>query len=125
MVSAIVDDPTLGGRHLRWSQGVECPQKGNQPDDGVAHFDGELHRREKEWEQADVAGDRQRPEGAEIAAVLECHQTEWDDDKQDRLLVDVPAEEKRRVATECDGADEGFPGRLEEQSEKNRLKDIS
>lgn len=72
-----------------------------------------------------MTSNSQGPESPVIPAILERYQTEGNNDKQNRLFVDVPAEEKRCVATERDGADKGFPGRLEEESEKNRLKDVS
>ena len=36
----------------------------------------------------------ERPEGAEVAAVLECNQAEGDNDEKDSLLMNVPAKEK-------------------------------
>lgn len=72
-----------------------------------------------------MASDSQRPESAVIPAVLECYQTKRNNDEQNRLLVNVPSEEKGRISAERDGANKGFPGGLEEESEKDRLKDVS
>jgi hypothetical protein len=72
-----------------------------------------------------MAGNGQRPESAIIPAILECYKAEWNDDKQDRLFVNVPAEKERRVTAERHGADKGFPRGFEEESEKNRLDGVS
>ena len=72
-----------------------------------------------------MTSNSQGPESPVIPAILERYQAEGNNDQEYSLLMNVPAEEKRCVATERDGADKGFPGRLEEESEKNRLKDVS
>jgi len=53
---------------------------------------------------------------AEEPAVMQRNQAERDDDKKNRLLVDMPAEKEGRVAAERDCADERFPSRFIEQS---------
>ena len=58
-----------------------------------------------------MAGDSKRPEGAEIASILESEQAEWDDDKKNCLLVDVPAEQERSIAAESDCRNEVVPCR--------------
>jgi hypothetical protein len=48
-------------------------------------------------------------------------QAERNDDQEDRFLVYMPAEEERRVPTERDCANKGFPGGFVEQSKEDRL----
>lgn len=67
----------------------------------------------------------QRSECTEISAVNECDQAEWYDDKEDCLLVDMPTEQKRGVATERDSTNKCLPGRLREKSKEHRLREIS
>ncbi len=62
-----------------------------------------------------MARHRQRPERAQVPPVLERDQAERDDDQQHRLLVHVPAKQKRRVAAQRHRPDEGVPRRLQEQ----------
>lgn len=98
-----------------WCEPVEGQQEQHEPEDRVHGLDGELGGREEEGEEGDVAGDGQGSEGAKIPTVLECDEGEWDDDEQDGLLVDVPAEEERGVPAERNGADEAGPGGIEEE----------
>lgn len=57
----------------------------------------------------------QRSESPQVTSIFERGQAERDDDKQNSFLMDMPAEEERRVATECHGANERLPTGLEEQ----------
>lgn len=62
-----------------------------------------------------MASHSQRPKGTEIATVFECEEAEWDDDEQDSLLVNMPAEQKRRITAERNCRDEGHPGWCKEE----------
>ena len=57
----------------------------------------------------------QRSEGSQEAAIFQCKQAEGNDDEQDRLLVHMPAEKERRIATERDGRNEVVPSWPEEE----------
>lgn len=68
--------------------------------------------------------DGEGTEGAEITAVFEGNEREGDDDEQDGFLVDVPAEKEGGVAAEGYGADECFPGWVEEEfDERDELEE--
>ena len=110
-----------GGLHLRWGHAIEDHEHDHQPKYCVDHFDWELHGGEEQGEQADVAGDGERPEGAEVSAVFQGEEGEGDDDEEDGLLVDVPAEEEGGVAAKDDCREEGFPCGLEEELHEGRL----
>lgn len=63
----------------------------------------------------------QRPEGSEVTAVLEGKKAKRNDDKQNCLLVHMPAKKKRSIATESDCTDECFPRRLKEEFDQENL----
>lgn len=67
----------------------------------------------------------QRSERAEVAAVLECNQTERDDDQEHSFLVNMPTKEERCVATQSNGADEGLPLGPEPELDQGDLTGIS
>lgn len=46
-----------------------------------------------------MTGNSQRPEGSEMTSVSESNKTEGDDDKKNGLLMNMPAKEKRGIAT--------------------------
>lgn len=62
-----------------------------------------------------MACDCEGPESTKVATVFECDETEWNDDEEDGLLVNVPAKKEGGVGAECGGADEYLPGRVEEK----------
>lgn len=62
-----------------------------------------------------MARNSQRPEGAQVAAVAQRNQREWDYNEQNRLLVDMPPKEERGIAAERDGTDEVWPCGVEEE----------
>ena len=64
---------------------------------------------------------RQRSECSKVAAVLQGQKAERNDDEEDGFLVNMPSEEKRSVAAECDGADKVVPRRPDKQFEQSRL----
>ena len=84
-----------------------------------------------------MAGHGQRSEGAQVSTVSQGQETvgaqhsvvqdrmgrspEGYDDKQDRLLVDMPSKEKGRIAACRDGTYKGLPGRLIEDLDQGRL----
>jgi hypothetical protein len=72
-----------------------------------------------------VASNRQRPKGAEEPAVVKGDQTERNDDKEDRFLVNVPTKEEGSVATQRDCANKRLPRRFVEQSKKDRLLQLA
>jgi hypothetical protein len=72
-----------------------------------------------------MAGHGQRSEGTEISSVFESNQAERDDDEEYGLLMDVPAEQERRIAAEGDRTDERVPCRLEQQADQKWLYQIS
>ena len=96
-------------------QPVERQQEEHQPEHRVHGLDGELGGREEQREQRHVARDGQRPERAQVAPVAQRDEREGDDDEQDGLLVNVPAEEERGVAAQRDGAYEAVPRRIYEE----------
>lgn len=57
----------------------------------------------------------ERTEGTQVAAIFQGNEAERDDDEQDRLLVYVPAEKERCVATQGKSCDEIGPGRTKEK----------
>ena len=59
--------------------------------------------------------DSQGPERTQIATILQGNETEWYYNKKDCLLVNVPAKQKRGVATQSDCANKCLPARLEEE----------
>jgi len=68
-----------------------------------------------------MTGDCKRPERSEISAIFERDQAERDDYQQDRLLVDMPAEQKGCVSAECQSTHESIPSWSEEKFDKCRL----
>lgn len=61
-----------------------------------------------------MAGNSQRPEGSQMTSVSKGDKTKGDDDKKNGLLMDMPAKEERRIATQGDSTDERLPGWLRE-----------
>lgn len=103
--------------NLRRRHSIEDEQHGDEPEDGVNDLDWKLHRGEQQWEEAHVASDCQRSEGAEVSSVFEGEQAEWYDDQKDGFLVDVPPEEEGCIAAERNGGDKGLPGWMQKQLE--------
>jgi hypothetical protein len=68
-----------------------------------------------------MTGDCKRSERSEISTVFERDQTERDNYQQDRLLVDMPAEQKGRISAECQSSYESVPSWSEEELDKCRL----
>lgn len=58
---------------------------------------------------------------AKVSTIFECDQAEWNDDKQNSLLVNMPTEKEGCVATQRNRADEGVPSRFEEKFDQKRL----
>ncbi len=69
--------------------------------------------------------DCQRSKGAKVSPILECQQAEWNDHKEDSFLMNMPAEQKRRVAAKRDGADECFPCWLDKQFDQSELSNVN
>lgn len=63
----------------------------------------------------------QRSECAKVSTVPERYQTERDNDKENGLLMDVPAKEERCVAAKRHCTDESFPSGSKHESDKERL----
>jgi len=105
----------------RRCQPIKREEEGDEPENSVDDFDRELHRREQQREQADVSRDGERSEGPQVSPVFEREQAEREDDEQDGLFVDVPAEEERGVAAQRQRGDEILPRRLQEELEQSRL----
>jgi hypothetical protein len=110
---------------LRWGQTIKGEKKQHKPEDCVNRLDGKLCRGEQEWEEGDMARDRQRPESAKESAVMQRDQTERNDNKQDCLFMNMPAKEEGRVSTERDRTNKRFPRWFVEQSKQYRLYSIS
>ena len=72
-----------------------------------------------------MPGHRKRSKGPEVTSISQGQQAERDDDEEDSLLVDMPAEEERGVATQSDSSNEGFPSRAEKELRETYLPDIS
>lgn len=68
-----------------------------------------------------MTGDCKRPERSEIPAIFERDQAERDDHQQDRLLVDMPAEQKGRISAKCQSSHESIPSWSEEEFDECRL----
>lgn len=68
-----------------------------------------------------MSGYCQRPEGSEVTAIFEGKKAKRNDDKQNCLLVHMPAKKKRGIATESDCTNECFPRRLKEEFDQENL----
>jgi len=64
-----------------------------------------------------MTSDSQGPESAKESAVMKCNQAKWNDDKQNRFLVNMPAKEEGSVTAERDCTDKRLPRWFVEQSE--------
>lgn len=104
---------------------VKGKQEQDQPEDGIYRLDGKFGGCEEQREKRDMARDRQGSEGAKIPSILQRNQTEWDDDQQNRLLVNVPAEEERRISTQCHRSHKRIPVWSEPQLYQRKLKPVS
>lgn len=104
-----------GGR-----EAIKRQQKEHEPEDGVDGLDRELGRRKQQREEGHVACHGERPECAQVPPVLKREQTERDNDKEHGLLMDVPAEEERRVTAERDGANKVVPGRRSKELQQRQ-----
>lgn len=71
-----------------------------------------------------MACDCQRTESTQVSPVFQSDQAEGDDDEEYSLLMDMPSEQKRGVATECHCSDEGIGCGIPEELDKwDYLKD--
>ena len=59
---------------------------------------------------------------SKVATVFESEKTEWDDDEEDSLLVDMPSEEEGCEGAHRDGTHEVVPVGLHERLDKADLK---
>lgn len=71
-----------------------------------------------------MTGDCQRSKSTQIPTVGEGNEAERDDDQENRLFVHMPAEEKRRITTKSDGADESVPSWFEEEFDETNLRRV-
>lgn len=94
---------------------IKSKQEQHKPENRIDSFDWEFRSSEEQRKEWDVTSYRERTEGTEVATVFEGDEGEGDDDEEDGLFVDVPAEEEGGVATEGDGTDEGIPCWIEEE----------
>lgn len=67
----------------------------------------------------------QRSESSKVSTIFERKQAEWDNDEQNRLLMDVPAEQERGIAAEGDCRHEVVPVGVEEELQESRLRSVS
>lgn len=67
----------------------------------------------------------QGSECTEVSPVSERHQAERDDDKEDGLLVDMPAKQEGCVATERHCTDKCLPCGSEQEPDEERLHIVS
>lgn len=72
-----------------------------------------------------MTSDSQGSESAKISTILERDQAEWNDHEQDCLLVDMPAEQERCVATQRYSTNEGLPSWFVQEAEEDGLDDVS
>lgn len=72
-----------------------------------------------------MTSNSQGSESAKISTILERYQAEWNYHEQDCLLVDMPAEQERCVATQRYSTNEGLPSRFVQKAEEDRLDDVS
>jgi hypothetical protein len=107
------------------SHPIKDKQKQHQPQDGVDRLDGKLSGGEEQREKRDMTGYRQGSEGAKIPSILQGNETERDDDKKDRLLVDVPTEEKRGISAQSDRPNKRIPLWSEPQLDQTNLGPVS
>lgn len=106
---------------LRWSKLVKRHQKGYQPEDGVDRLDGELLSREQKREERDMTRNRKWSESSEMSTVFECNQAERNDNQQNCLLVDMPAEQEGCISAECQSSYKSVPSWSEKELDKRRL----
>lgn len=111
--------------YVRRDQAIKRHQKQHKPENGVDSLDRKLGCSKQQWEKRDMARHSQRPESSEVPTVPERYQAERDDHYEDRLLVDVPSKEERRIAAKGYGPDEVLPSGLYEQTQQERLAKIS
>lgn len=69
-----------------------------------------------------MARHRERTESAQVTSVFEREKAERYDDEEDGLFVDVPAEQERCVAAQCQCSYEVVPGRANEELYKRDLQ---
>ena len=69
--------------------------------------------------------DSQRPKSSKKAAIFESDKAKRNDHEEDRFLVDVPAEQERRIAAQCESSDKDVPGWLEEELDQGQLQQLA
>jgi len=111
--------------HLRRSKSFECHQEQHKPEDGVNCLDREFLCGEQQRKQGYVTRNSKRPKSSQVASILECEQTERDDDKQDRLFMDVPAKQEGSIATQCDCSHKVVPARLQKDLDQGWLRQLA
>lgn len=88
---------------------VEDEEEQHQPQDCINSLEGEFGGCKQQREEWDMACNRQRSEGAEVATVLEGDETEWNDDEENGFLMHMPTEEEWCITAEGDRTDKGIP----------------
>lgn len=68
-----------------------------------------------------MSGNCQRSEGTEVTTILECDQTEGNDNEEDGLFVHMPAKQEGGIATESDRSDKSIPRRTQPKFNKTQL----
>ena len=110
--------------HLRRCHAIEHHQHHSQPEYSIHDLDRKLHRGKQQWKQAHVTGNGQRSERSEVPSVFECEQAKGYNDKQNRFLVDVPAEEEGSVSAQCESRHKCMPIRFKEELNECRLQSV-